>query len=67
MPPELVDRVVRALHVGVGCLPVLFAVVLPFPGASTVDWWLRAGLAGLIAVQVLWFDWKKSHAGMPAA
>ncbi|MGI5499237.1 CHAT domain-containing protein [Lentzea sp. CA-135723] len=57
-PPVLVDRVLRVLHLVVGAVPVLLAVVLPFPGGTTADWWARLGVAGLIAVGVWWFDWE---------
>lgn len=62
-PPELVDRVVRALYVGVGCLPVLFAVVLPFPrvhsGLVVAGW---AGRARRCPGVVVRLETAESHA-----
>ncbi|MGK3206876.1 CHAT domain-containing protein [Amycolatopsis sp. MEPSY49] len=57
-PPVVVDRVLRVLLLAIGAVPVLLAAVLPFPGATTVGWWTRVGVAVLIAVQVWWFDSK---------
>lgn len=55
-PPEVLDWVWQVLHLAGGCVPALLAAVLPFPGASTVDWWMRLGTGALISVHVWWFD-----------
>ncbi|MGI5499232.1 CHAT domain-containing protein [Lentzea sp. CA-135723] len=55
-PPEVLDVVWRVLHVAAGLVPALLAVLLPFPGASTGEWWLRVAAGLAIAVQVWWFD-----------
>ncbi|MGI5499233.1 hypothetical protein [Lentzea sp. CA-135723] len=55
-PLRIGDHAWRVVHLAVGLVPAVLAVVLPFPGAAAGQWWLRVATGLLIAVTVWRFD-----------